>query len=188
MWMLWLASVAFAGHLVVDAKVPAEIWIGGELAGQVAIPGALSFEEPAGKVEVTVVIAARPDKIEVDIPDQGEARVIVGRTGITTGEPQAHAAPPKDAPASYSVEFRSAGSEDMELTLGDQRIPLAPKQVEKIDLAPGSYPLSIRNETGTVIWAHGTLDVGGEGLVVQVADGRMPEISGPGGTFHPDQR
>jgi hypothetical protein len=191
MWMLWLASVAFAGDLVVDAKVPAEIWIGGELAGQLAIPGEMRFQEPAGKTEVTVVLGARPNKIEVDVPDKGEARVLVGRTGITAGEPDPVAATdaaPAIPAAAYSVEFRSAGSEDMQLRLDDQRIALAPKQVRKVDLAPGSYQLSIRNESGTVVWARGTLDVGGAGLVVQVADGRMPELSGPGGEFHPDQR
>lgn len=187
MWTWLLVPVALAGNLVVDAKVPVEIWVSGQLVGELVQPSELHLEVDAGTTELNLVVAGKPQAYTVDVPTEGSAVVVVGRTGVTTGE---RAAPETEGePAgSHPVEFRSAAREDIVLVVGEDRIPLAPREVVKLDLAPGSHPMSLRNKSGTIVWAHGTLDVGGDGLVVQVADGRMPETSGPGGSFHPDQR
>jgi hypothetical protein len=43
--------------------------------------------------------------------------------------------------------------------------------------------MSLRNGGGTVIWVRGELHIDGDGAIVQLADGRMPEVLGQGGQF-----
>jgi hypothetical protein len=70
------------------------------------------------------------------------------------------------------------------------RIDAKPHAVEPgrdltLDLPPGAHPMSVRSSDGTVVWATGSLEVApGEPLVVQIGEGRMPEVSGAG-AFNP---
>jgi len=194
MWILLFAQFALAGTVVIDARVPVEVWIDGALIGELAAPAQLYVEAPTGAVAVTLLIGGQPQKETVQVPEVGKALVIVGRTGVTTGtiEPEVAAAAaggaaaaPDPSATSSLVEFRSAAREDVLLVVGKERVTLAPGTTRKFDLTHGTTQLSLRDSSGTVVWAHGTLDVVGDGLIVQVADGRLPEISGAG-SFHPD--
>jgi len=182
MWTLLLAPLAFAGTVVIDARVPVEVWIAGGLIGEIASPAELHVTVPAGDLELTLVVGGKPQIETVQVPESGKALLIVGRTGVTTGHIDAVAT---SEAASSMVEFRSSAREDMILVVGKDRVTLSPGATRRIDLARGTTALSLRDSSGTVVWAHGTLDVKGDGLVVQVADGRLPEISGAG-AFHPD--
>jgi hypothetical protein len=49
-----------------------------------------------------------------------------------------------------------------------------------LTLAPGPHAMSVRSQDGTSVWAAGTLSVsGGAPVIVQIAEGRMPEVGGP---------
>jgi hypothetical protein len=185
-WMLLIPG-ALAANLVIEAKVPAEVWVAGRLAGELVMPCELHLQTNPGETELTVLTSGTPKRFTVDVPETGSARVIVGRTGITTGQDAPEPAVESEGTESQ-VEFRSTAREDVVLIIGDTRLNLAPEATVHLDLAHGTHPLSLRNGRGTVIWAQGSLQVDGDGLVVQVADGRMPEIAGGGGSFHPDQR
>ena len=72
-----------------------------------------------------------------------------------------------------------------QLRIGKQRLNIDAGQSTSLTLSPGDHVISLRNHDGTVIWAQRTLHVGAqEGLVVQLSDGRMPELFGAG-RFHP---
>ncbi len=187
MWTLLLPSLALAANLVIDVKVPVEVWLDGELAGQAVLPCELHYERPAGPAELILVIAGRNQPYRVDVPESGVARVVVGRTGVTLSEDEA-STPAAEPAAAYVVEIRSASREDLVVVLAGKRLTLAPHEVRTVDLAPGTHTLSVRNPHGTVVWAQGKLHVLGAGLVVQLTDGRMPEVSGNAGTFQPDHR
>lgn len=181
-WFL-LASAAMAGNLVVEAKVPVEVWVADRMIGELAQPAELHVDAEPGPTKVVLMVGGEPTTLEVDVPAEGSARVLVGRTGITTGQ---QAAPERGDAAAHRVEFRSSASEALVLVVADDRHTLSPRETLALDLPPGKHPLSLRNQNGTVVWAHGTLIVDGAGLVVQLADGRMPEIAGSGGSFTPD--
>jgi len=185
--MLWTLLIpgALAANLVIEAKVPAEVWVAGQLVGELVMPSELHLEAEPGETEVTLLTNGTPKTVVVDVPETGLTRVVVGRTGITTGQ-----VPPNVQPEGTrsEVEFRSSAREDVVLIVGDTRYTLAPGATLRVEFSHGTHPLSLRNGGGTVIWAQGSLQVDGDGLVVQVADGRMPETAGTGGSFHPDQR
>ncbi|MBW1876809.1 MAG: hypothetical protein JRJ84_00460 [Deltaproteobacteria bacterium] len=184
--MLLIPS-ALAANLVIEAKVPVEVWVSGQLMGELVRPSELHVQATPGETELTLLTQGTPKTFIVDVPEEGLARVVVGRTGITTGQDLPEPAVEPEGTQSQ-VEFRSTAREDVVLIIGDTRYTLAPQAILRVDLSHGAHPLSLRNGVGTVIWAQGSLQVDGDGLVVQVADGRMPEVAGGGGAFHPDQR
>ena len=187
MLTILLAATAFAGGLVVDAKIPVEIYVDRRPVAQTHRAARLELELPAGATTVTVVTAGTPELVDVDIPEEGHALLLVGKSGTTVGE-HLLATPAEEATAS-AVEFRVAGTAEVLLQIDDTRHRLAPGETTFIELSQGSHPLTVRNGEGTVIWARGTLRVdGGTPAVVQVAEGRMPEVAGGGGSFSPDRR
>jgi hypothetical protein len=183
MWTLFLSS-AFAGQLVVDAAVPAEVVINGQKAAELFFPGVLRLEVAPGQVPVTIFVDGKPQTVTIDVPNEGSAVLLVGKSGVTTGTPPDDVA----AGAVVAVEFRVAGTEPLQLMVDDGRKSLSPGAVYKLSLASGDHKLSVRASDGTVIWARGTLALSGMGtapVVVQIAEGRMPETT-DGGAFRPD--
>ena len=183
--MLWilLALSASAGNLVVDARVPAEVWLSTEMVGKVFRPAELHFEAEAGPTELTIFVDGEPHRVEVEVSETGETRVLVGRTGITTSGPAAGPTPAAEGP--LSVDFRVTGREDLVLTVGRDRYRVSPGKTLTLEVASGSHPMTLRSDDGTLLFARGTLEVVSEGVVVQLSDGRLPEVIGSGGSFQP---
>jgi hypothetical protein len=184
MWiMLWMAA-SLAGELVVDAQVPTEVQVGGHTIAQLFQPAVLHFALAAGPTRVTLMVSGAPRDLDVTIPAIGALTIVVGRTGITAGEePQ-----PSVAGATGRVEFRVAGSAGVQVQVDEARHVLAPGQTLTLDLVGGPHRMSVRDRSGTLIWARGTLQIDGapDPFVVQLSEGHAPEVAGAGGAFHPD--
>ncbi len=171
------------GALEIDCKVPAEILVDGVKLAQLYYPGIARFELRAGVHGLRVYTNGDPTDIPLSIDGDGRSRVLVGRTGITvdsvvsTAEAEATVVP---------VEFRAVGTMGAELRVGTERYAVPAGGSMQIELPSGSHRLSVRNSDGTVIWASGQLAVtGSERVFVQVAEGRLPEVSGKGSFVGP---
>lgn len=185
MLTLLLASIALAdpaaaaspapGGLIIDAKVPAEIRIDGHVVGQFFLPGRLEVPVEPGEHTLAVVREGKPEELPVRVPAEG-AVVVVGKTGTTLGAARVPDRPDPRAPV--ELEVRVSGNAPVQLRLGDQRFDLSPGRVVKLELPVGTHPFSFRNRAGTLIWAKGSLELEGGPVVMQVAEGRMPELSG----------
>ena len=81
-----LISWACAGVLVIDARVPTEVYAFGEPVAQIFQPAILQMELPTGKAALILYLNGKPQAIDIDIPVTGEARLLVGRTGVSTGQ------------------------------------------------------------------------------------------------------
>lgn len=190
MLTLLLASIALAdpaaaastdaGGLTIDAKVPAEIRLDGHIVGQFFVPGRLEVPVEPGEHKLAVVRDGKPEELAVRVPDEG-AVVVVGKTGTTLGP--ALAADRADPHAPVEVEVRVSGNTPVQLRLGDQRFDLSPGRVIKVELPVGTHGFSFRNRSGTLIWAKGELELAGGPVVMQIAEGRMPELSGDARIF-----
>lgn len=170
---------------MIDARVPVEVFSDGHLIAQLVQPAELHLKRDPGRVSLTLLVSGNANDISVDVPEQGSALVLVGRTGITasTIRPDAASAEPM---ASGSGEFRVAGDQGLTLVMDGTRHKLTPGGVLSLDLPTGEHALSLRSAEGTVVWANGKLLVAGGPFVVQLSAGRMPEISGDGASFLPD--
>lgn len=179
MWAWWLAS-AFAGELVVDAQVPVEIRQNLQTLATLYFPGELHMSADPGKTVLIFVVNGTEAPVELDIPTEGSAVVVVGRTGITTGQRPADDAPPP------TFELRASGDTAVTVVLDGARIAMRPGESRIVPNRTAVHEIGLRDATGTVVWAHGTLVVSGVGPhVVQVSEGRMPVVSGAGGRFDP---
>ena len=169
-------TIVFESHralveLLVDGSKYAQLWH----------PGEARFEVPAGPHELRVYSSGEPTDLPTVIAPGATLRVLVGRTGVSL---ETELAAADDEPAGpVPVEFRSVGG-SAQLRLGRDRVLLGAGERVMVDLVPGDHAFSVRSRDGTVIWANGMLEVGrAPGLVVQVSDGRLPELVGPG-QFH----
>lgn len=174
------AAAVEGGDLVVDAKVPVEILVEGMKLGQLYFPGEVRYRIVAGHHLVRLYTNGQPTDLPIDLAAGQRTRVLVGRTGITVSNEAIPAAPAGPA----RIELRFVGTGQALVRLGSTPHALQPGHDLTLELPSGAYPLSVRSADGTVIWASGQLDVSaGDAVVVQVGEGRMPEVSGPG-AFH----
>jgi hypothetical protein len=176
---------SFAGVLVVDARVPAEVQVGGQPVVQLFQPGVVRLDWPSGPSTVTVLVGGTPQDVPITMTESGTATILVGKTGITTGQ-RATAEP--SATGTRKIEFSTTGTVGMLLIVDDARHVLASGDVLTLDLPDGNHKIALRDQAGTVIWARGSLIVGGAGpdaAIVQLSEGRMPEGS-DGARFQPD--
>lgn len=177
MWLTWMA-VAVAGEIVFDAQVPVEIRQGPQTIARLFFPGELRMPAPAGPQEFTLMIDGNAQTVTFDVPAEGAAVVVVGRTSVTTGQRTPESAPPP------SFELRAAGSTPLLVILDGQRIAMRPGESKIVANAKAVHDIGVRDAAGTTVWAHGTLVVAGVGPhVVQVSEGRLPVVSGSGGRF-----
>jgi len=186
MLTLLLASIALAqpaaepagppGALTIDAKVPAEVRLDGHVLGQLFVPGRLEVEVTPGSHELSVVRDGKPEQLALNVPVDGEMVVVIGKTGTTSTSATKATTPDPNAPV--ELEVRVSGNAPVQLRVGDQRFDLAPGRVMKLELPPGSHAYSFRNRNGTLVWARGTLVLESGAVVLQLAEGRMPELSG----------
>ncbi|MEQ1504762.1 MAG: hypothetical protein ABMB14_21165, partial [Myxococcota bacterium] len=168
-------------ELVVDAKIPVEILLEGVKLGQLYYPGEVTFRVVAGHHTVRLYTNGQPTDLPLDLTTGHPTRILVGRTGVTTGAPAEGSAPAATGPS--SVEFRFVGGGAAQVRVEATSHPVEPGRPFTLELAPGVHPMSVRSTDGTVIWATGTLEVATGRVVVQVTEGRMPEVSGDG-VFH----
>jgi hypothetical protein len=179
-----LAAAALAANLVVDVEVPADLALDGEAVARVYRPGRLEIPVPVGAHDLAVTVAGTTTHFALTAPVAGDLRVVVGKTGITL--PQLAIA---EASGPGRLEIRSVGREDVLLVVDGERLPLRVGATRVFDLDAGRHPFGLRNAAGTVIWADGALDIQpGADLIVHVADGRPPELTGAGGVFVPGAR
>lgn len=164
-----------AGTLAIDARQPAEILVNGVQLARLHFPCEVKFQVQTGPSQLRVYTNGLPTDVPIDIREDEVTRVLVGRTGIsmTTERP---AAPAAEGPV--PVEFRVVGGAGAQVRLDAGRHAVQAGTNVTLDLQPGPHPLSVRSADGTAIWATGTLQVHGGPVVVQIAEGRMPEVSG----------
>jgi hypothetical protein len=178
MLTLLLPAIALAGELVIDAKVPVEVRMGNQPLAQTYVPALLRLPAPTGPAELQIFVDGAPHKLHVEIPEVGESWVIAGRTGLSTE--QRVVAPP-EVVALVQVEVRAVGKETVLVQVGNERHLIRPDSASTLELPPGRHAVKVRSADATVIWATGHLDLDGTSPVrMQVSDGRMPEVSGPG--------
>ncbi len=165
------------GTLSVDSKLPAEVLVDGIKLVQLWHPGTVSFEVEAGPHALRIYTNGNPADHALEIVSGSISRVLVGRTGTTLEDPKRRVS---DADGTVPVELRVVGT-GARVFLGEQRLSLSNGERTAIELSPGDHALSVRSQDGTAIWARGTLEVGvGEPLIVQITEGRLPELSGAG--------
>jgi hypothetical protein len=179
LWIIWTA-VALAGGILVEAQVPVEVLVEDRPYVKMFYPGQARFDWELGTVEVTLMIQGKPRKISVEVPETGYIRVIAGRHGVS------HDTPPEQTAAATEsqVIFRAVGREPVQLRLGAQRHVVAPQQEFTTTLTTGKHAVEVRNLDGTLIWARGHLNLSGqEDVIVQMLEGRLPEVIGLGSQF-----
>lgn len=185
--MLWLtlASALYAGELVIEARIPAEVYVDGVPHVQLFQPGEVRLDVAEGERRVTLITGSDPFDVDVQVPAAGHAVIVVGRTGVTTGQ----VAPPPPASEDVPAELRVAGLDDLMLVLDGDRHALASGSVTALTLSRGEHPLSLRSRDGTLVWARGVLHItGGTPIILQLSEGLMPEVARGDATFAPDQQ
>lgn len=181
---LLLTALAFGADLTLEASVPTELHLDGRPAARLYGAGTFSVNTSAQPHQVTVFVNGQPQRQTVDLTHAAEAIIVVGRTGVSW--PDELLAAPADAPEADvegRVVFRSVADEDVVLQIAGARHTVAPGQELELVVGPGRHPMNVRNAAGTVVWVRGELHVSGDGSLVQLADGRMPEVMGDGGQF-----
>ncbi len=181
-----LLSSALAGDIVVDAKVPTEIRARGLPIASLTWPAEVRLTDlEPGLKQFEVFVAGTGHSIEVLVPASGETWVVVGESGVSVaGIREADAAAKVEADAPVQVEFRSLGPGKLTLQIDGQRHSVEAGQPLSMELTSGSHPVKLRSYDGTVIYAHGTLELAsGFPAVVQLAEGRVPEVAGRGASW-----
>jgi hypothetical protein len=166
-----------SGPLVVEAKVPCEVIVDNVKLTQLWVPGTASFDVVVGKHLMRLYVSGVPADVPVEVTPGKEFRVLVGRTGVTVSQAPLPAA---GDIATVDVELRVVAGGAVQVRVDGNKHPVSGGDRLKLALPPGPHALSIRSSDGTVIWAAGTLSlVGGAPVVVMIAEGRVPEVSGP---------
>lgn len=172
-------GVAFGSTLSVDAKLPTEVVIDGRKVAEVWEPARIVTEVAPGDHLVRIYRQGTGTDLQISFAPGETVDLVVGRTGITSNAAAAQTSSEPEPTADVTVELRAL--EATQVRLGRERHVLGDGDERTLDLPVGSYPVSFRNPSGTVIWAKGQLVVEpGSRLVVQISSGRVPEISGAG--------
>lgn len=172
------------GTLVVDAAIPVEVAVDGRPVAQIFQASVVHIPVRIGSRKVTLLLNGAPTRLLVDVADEGESQIIVGKTGITTRQ-----AAPTDAADEAPVELRIVGDEGLRLTLDNQRYRLSPGDSQTLELTRGDHTVEIRSGDGLALYARGDLLVHGTGpVVVQLSAGRAPEVIGRTGSWQPSMR
>lgn len=185
MWLMFAAAAGLAGELVVEAHQPAQVHVGGQPVAELYTASVLHLQLVPGKYDVTVMVNGKPESLDVEIAAEGATTLVIGRSGITTGQAPAVAEAVFDGPA--KVEIRVSGGAGVMVHIGDTRHRVGAGEVLVVEVPQGDHKMQIRDPAGTIVWARGTLQIDGSELVVQVSEGRMPEVAGTGGTYRPDR-
>jgi hypothetical protein len=165
------------GWLCVDARVPTEVAVDGHRVAELIYPAELRVGVPSGSRTVRTWVHGEARDLRIDVPVNGEAHVLVGRSGVSAGAPPTVAPPEPVGPS--DVQIRVVGDAAVQIRVDRQRWQVGAGDMARVTLAAGAHEMSVRSPDGTVVWATGQLEVGGP-LVLHVAEGRAIEVSGPG--------
>lgn len=203
MWCILSLLVAYGGEVIIDAKIPAHVAVDGAVVAEIYTEGVLRLPLADGRHTLGITTGGTPSSHEIEVGGTPVV-VLVGRSGTSIGaagasaapepvagvEPEAGAEPAPAAPVGpVPVRFRTAGRARVLVQIGTRRFTIAPGAGIEVELAPGEHIVSVRNPDGTQVFARGVLTLtGGSDLVVQVAEGRVPETSGDGVAFYATSR
>jgi hypothetical protein len=166
------------GQLVIETLVPAEVLVDGRKVVQLFTSGRLTINVLPGKRNIRVYTNGNPQDVVIEILPTGETLLIIGRTGITTGQPRQKTKVDPNAVA--QVSFRATRNTAAQIRIGTERYYLEPETVHPLEIPTGRHDMSVRSHDGTAIWASGVLTLDGGAVVVQISEGRMPEVTGDG--------
>ena len=88
------------GSLGIDARVPVEVLVDGHKMVQLYTSGHVKLNVAPGHRRLRIYVNGTPEEHAIEILPTGAALVIVGRTGITTGQTSPAACPCGHTPAS----------------------------------------------------------------------------------------
>ena len=175
MILILLSLFAFAeppvdeGTLVLDARVPSEILVDGHVVAEVMVPGTLSLQVATGAHDLRVYNNGNP----IDFP------IVIGRTGISTDGRTVSRT--EDADLNVPLQVRVTGYQSVQLRLNLERYEVTPGDNLPLTVPAGNHRIQVRSGDGTAIWASGTLNLTGpDEVVLQLTEGRLPEVSGQG--------
>ncbi|MEQ1565362.1 MAG: hypothetical protein ABMA64_06970 [Myxococcota bacterium] len=165
-------------ELVVDAKLPAEVLLEGVKLAQLYFPAEVRWKVEVGEHLARVYTNGNPVDVPITLVAGVTTKIVVGRSGVTTERLDR---PEATGPAKLELRMVGAGGAVVRLDREAHHLD-AGGRVE-LELPSGSHPMSVRSADGTVIWAAGALDVYQGEVLVMIAEGRLPEVSGTG-AFH----
>lgn len=178
-------ALALAGELVVHAEVPVEVAVDGHTLVQVFRDGRVHLPVTNGERRVTLLINGSATRLRLQFGEEHATHVMVGRTGITTRKLAQEPAPE----GVLDVELRAVGLEGVSLRVAGQTYQLSPGDQQHLELGSGRHSVQLRSSSGQVIYASGQLEIDGGGpIVVQVSEGRAPEVIGAGARWRPADR
>lgn len=176
-------EVSETGAIEFDSRIPAEIRVAGVTLAQLYQPGVLQARVPVGAHEVVVLTNGRARTLKVDVSSTATAVVLVGRNGLTAS---ARLEPLPEEEGMAPVELRVVGREEVIVVVDEERYRLLPGTIQALTLPVGRHAMSVRSASGTVVWARGHLELSRTvPTILQITEGRMPEVSGSGALFVP---
>jgi hypothetical protein len=183
MYWILLSGLASGGELHIDARIPAAVYLDGQAFVELSQPGTAMFVVPDGEHKLVIMTNGNPTTRMITIGLE-PAQLLVGRTGITVGMAEQRPAKKPASTAINEVEFRSTSKLPLMVYIDEDRHILAAGATKLLDLQAGEHSLSVRNDSGTAIFATGTLITDGVNrIIVQFSEGRVPEVSGEGAQY-----
>jgi hypothetical protein len=180
--MLLFITAALAAEIIVDAKVPITLRVDGVTAAELRLPGSARVEVPAGDHRIVLVAGTEEHDWTVSLVDGTPVHLMAGRGGVSMSLPDPGEAPVAAGPS--DVRFVVVGPVALMVFIDRQRVLVEPGAGRLVPVAVGQHEVSVRSADGAEVYARGVLRVdGGAGLMVQLAEGRLPETNGAGVTF-----
>jgi len=182
--MLALISVALGGTIEVQTTTPAEIHLDGVEILRTYGPSTILLPDIDVGTRVFVVYRnGEGESLEVEVPEDGIARILIGETLLESDEVIVRL----DGPPPV-VSLRSADGRDFLVVIDDHRLGmLGPESSMRLDMLPvGEHTLELRSPDMLVVWLRGTLQLQpGDDLKLQVTEGRMLEVFGRAEAWQP---
>ena len=151
-------------------------------AGSVSLP-----DVAAGPQKLVVYRNGDAQTIEVEVPDQGRVRLLVGAESLETDRPPALGDAEAEGPPPV-LELRGAKGQRFSVILDGRRHsvlgPDRPARLEGLDVGPHS--IELRSADNLTIWARGTVDLQlGDEVALGIQEGRPVEVFGRADAWQP---
>lgn len=188
--MYWFvfSALAFGGELLIDARIPTAIYIDGQPFVQLSQPGKVEFDVADGEHKIVIMTNGYPNERTITIGKE-PAHLLVGRSGISFGKAEVVVPTQSNTGLSSTIELRSTSRLPLMIYIGEEKHILAAKATKELEIAAGEHTISVRNDAGTAIFASGVIVTDGEHqVIVQLSEGRVPEVSGEGSQYLPSSR
>lgn len=186
---LLFVNPLLASDLEIEADVPIEVVIDGQVAARIYHPATVTLHGlTPGAHELIVFRGGTGTPMGLTLPEEGVSRLLVGRAAMELLD--AADAAETTTLTTGQLELRLEGGLDSALVrLGDQRLTLTAGAPTLLPALPvGEHQVEIRSGDNAVIWARGVLTVsGGDELVIVISEGRTPEIFGSKRAWRPQR-